>query len=231
MMSTTHRPHGSGPGSITPDGCAVDFYAMMPARGEPEIVHSAVREGGTILDLGCGTGRVADPLVELGHPVIGVDESAEMLAHVRRAEPVRSTIARLDLDRRFDGVLLASHLLNAPDDEELLSVLSTAARHLAPSGTVVVEWHPPEWFDTATGGVGEVGDLRVGLRDVWRDGDLLHAVATYAAGERHWEHAFTARALSEVQLAAALAAVGLAFGRWCTGDHRWFTAVPAPSAR
>jgi hypothetical protein len=32
---------GSGPGAITPDGCAVDFYAMMPARDEPEIIERA----------------------------------------------------------------------------------------------------------------------------------------------------------------------------------------------
>jgi hypothetical protein len=36
------RPPGTGPGEITDDGCAVDFYALLPSFGEPEIVHVAV---------------------------------------------------------------------------------------------------------------------------------------------------------------------------------------------
>ncbi|WP_432924121.1 hypothetical protein ACQPZZ_28605 [Microbispora sp. CA-135349] len=33
--------HGTGPGPITPDGCAVDYYATLTPGGEPEIVHRA----------------------------------------------------------------------------------------------------------------------------------------------------------------------------------------------
>jgi len=66
---------GAGPGDITPDGCAVEFYALLPALGEPEIVHAAVPEDASILELGCGTGRILRPLAQLGHPVLGVDES------------------------------------------------------------------------------------------------------------------------------------------------------------
>jgi 2-polyprenyl-3-methyl-5-hydroxy-6-metoxy-1,4-benzoquinol methylase len=70
---------GTGPGAITNDGCAVDFYALLPAFGEPEIVHGAVPAGATILELGCGTGRILRPLAALGHPVTGVDDSQDML--------------------------------------------------------------------------------------------------------------------------------------------------------
>ena len=76
--SVTHNV-GTGPGEITPDGCAVDFYALLPPMGEPSIVHSAVPEGASILELGCGTGRILRPLADLGHPVLGVDESPAML--------------------------------------------------------------------------------------------------------------------------------------------------------
>lgn len=98
---------------ITPDGCAVDFYALMPAFGEPAIVHDAAGPGASILELGSGAGRVTHPLVALGHPVVAVDESPEMLAHVRGTETVQARIEDLALDRRFDAVLLASHLINA----------------------------------------------------------------------------------------------------------------------
>jgi hypothetical protein len=37
-MTEPSRPVGAGPGVITPDGCAVDFYARITAMGEPEIV-------------------------------------------------------------------------------------------------------------------------------------------------------------------------------------------------
>jgi 2-polyprenyl-3-methyl-5-hydroxy-6-metoxy-1,4-benzoquinol methylase len=63
---------GTGPGAITNDGCAVEFYALLPALGEPEIVHAAVPPGASILELGCGTGRILRPLAALGHPVTGV---------------------------------------------------------------------------------------------------------------------------------------------------------------
>ena len=43
---------------MTNDGCAVEFYALLPPMGEPEIVHAAVPAGASILELGCGTGRI-----------------------------------------------------------------------------------------------------------------------------------------------------------------------------
>ena len=73
---------GTGPGEITDDGCAVELYTLLPPFGEAEIVHAAVPEGASILELGCGTGRILKPLAELGHRVHGVDDSPGMLARV-----------------------------------------------------------------------------------------------------------------------------------------------------
>jgi SAM-dependent methyltransferase len=73
---------GTGPGEITGAGCAVDFYALLPPFGEAEIVHSAVPEGASIQELGCGTGRILRPLAGLGHQVLGVDDSRAMLARI-----------------------------------------------------------------------------------------------------------------------------------------------------
>src|SRR5580698_7250089 len=109
---------GSGPGAITNDGCAVEFYALLPTLGEPEIVHGAVPAGASILELGCGTGRISTPLAQLGHRVVGVDESAEMLALCTGIETVQSSIEALELAERFDVVLLPSHLINSPDAQE-----------------------------------------------------------------------------------------------------------------
>ncbi|GAB2979033.1 class I SAM-dependent methyltransferase [Amycolatopsis acidiphila] len=205
----------------TADGCSVELYTLLPPAGEAEIVHAAVPAGAAVLDLGCGTGRVAHGLMALGHPVTAVDDSPEMLAHVR-AERVCSRIEDLRLDRRFDAVLLASHLINAPDSAP---VLAAVARHLAPGGRAIVEWHPPAWFDTVEDGAGGVlGEVGIRLSGIARDADLLEATVRYTAHGRSWAQSFTARRLDQPQLEALLAGAGLVFDRFLTPTATWFSA-------
>lgn len=68
------------------------------------------REGGTILDIGCGTGEpIARYLVERGYRVLGVDSSPSMIAFCRArfpdAEWIVGDMRVLRLGRRFAGVL------------------------------------------------------------------------------------------------------------------------------
>jgi SAM-dependent methyltransferase len=130
----TGPPRGSGPGVITPDGCAVDFYALLPAMGEPELVHAAIPAGASILELGAGAGRMTHPLVALGHPVVAVDESPEMLAHIHGGETVNARIQALDLGRRFDAVLLASFMVNTADEALRQGFLRACRRHVRNHG-------------------------------------------------------------------------------------------------
>jgi SAM-dependent methyltransferase len=66
---------------------------------------------GPVLDLGCGTGRVALDLAEHGVPVFGVDIDAVLLDELRRragelpVETVRADVRDFDLGRRFPVVL------------------------------------------------------------------------------------------------------------------------------
>lgn len=221
------EPPGTGPGAITDDGCAVDLYAQLPSMGEAEIVSAALRTGAKVLDLGSGTGRVAHRLIELGHPVVAVDQSADMLAHVRGAETVCAPITGLDLGRTFDGVLLASHLVNIPEREERQAVLAAARRHVAPDGRVVAEWHVPEWFDhAADGDGGTVGDVRIELSDVHRAGSVLSATVRYWAGDQLWTQTFSALRISADELESELNQAGLSFGGFLSDDRTWFAAVP-----
>ncbi|HYB49204.1 MAG TPA: hypothetical protein VED20_17910 [Streptosporangiaceae bacterium] len=48
-MTATAGSYGTGPGVITPDGCAVDFYALMPAFGEPAIRRHVADDGCVIV--------------------------------------------------------------------------------------------------------------------------------------------------------------------------------------
>src|SRR5918999_4111072 len=59
----------------------------------------ALASDGPLLELGCGTGRVAFPLARAGVNVVGVDRSAEMLARaVKRRRRIRNK-ARVQLVR------------------------------------------------------------------------------------------------------------------------------------
>jgi SAM-dependent methyltransferase len=59
---------------------------------------------GPILDLACGTGRLLLPLLRDGHTVVGLDQSAPMLAAARRR------VARLSATRRSRCLLLRADL-------------------------------------------------------------------------------------------------------------------------
>ena len=229
-MTKASRPCGSGPGPITPDGCAVDFYAQLPDNGEAAIVHDAAGAGASILELGCGAGRVTRPLAALGHQVVAVDESPEMLAHVRDAETVCARIEDLRLGRRFGAVLLASHLINA-DDDTRSAFLAACRRHVAGSGCVIVQQHPRAWFSAARATETTRDGIIYRMRDVSRPApNLVSATVEYLVGDERWTQTFTATLLDETELAAALAAAGLRLDRYLTEDRSWFRAVPADTA-
>jgi SAM-dependent methyltransferase len=200
--------------------------------GEPAVVHAAVPAGARILELGAGAGRVTHRLLELGHPVVAVDESAEMLARVRGAETVRARIQQLHLGRRFEVVLLASFLVNTPDRELRGRFLTACREHVGDDGCVLLQRHEPRWFDEAAEGERTSDGITFRLRDLARPGPgLLSATAEYQVGERVWTQSFTAERLDDRQLAAALGGAGLAVDAYLTGDGSWVRAVPASRGR
>ena len=195
--------------------------------GEPAIVHDALRPGASILELGSGTGRITHPLVALGHPVVAVDESPEMLPHVRDAETVCSRIEDLALGRRFDAVLLASHLINA-DPATRAAFLAACRRHVADDGYVIIQQHPPEWFCSAADGQSTRDGSIFRMRDVSRPApNLVTATVEYVDGDQRWTQTFTATRLDQTELAAVLADAGLRLDRYLTEDHAWLRVVPA----
>ena len=95
----------------------------------------------SVLDAGCGTGRVARELALRGVDVVGVDLDADMLATAQRRSPelewLCADLATVELGRTFDVVLLAGNVMIflAPGSEG--AVLKNLARHLAPGGRVI----------------------------------------------------------------------------------------------
>lgn len=96
----------------------------------------------TVLDAGCGTGRVAVELAARGIEVVGVDVDPSMLATARRAGPrvtwVEDDLTTFDLGRTFDVVLLAGNvpLFTAPGTQGAL--VARCAAHVRADGGVLV---------------------------------------------------------------------------------------------
>ena len=216
--------------STAPDGSPVDLYLRLPSFGEAERIHELLAPGEAILEFGCGVGRVTHELIRLGHPVTAVDESAEMLVHVRGAEAIRAQIEELDVGRRFACVLLMSNLVNVPDDGQRLAFLQTCARHVTRDGIVVIERQEPRWEPQA-GARDERGGVTFALEDVRVEPRHVSATARYEADGRTWRHPFVARLLDDKELDGELAKAGLRRSRILDERGGWVEARIVASSR
>jgi SAM-dependent methyltransferase len=209
---------------LTPDGSPVDVYLAMPATGEPELIDRALAPGADILELGCGAGRVTHRLLDLGRQVVAVDQSPEMLAHVRGAETVRADIETLRLPRRFGGVVLASHLVNSADRAQRRAFLATCAEHLAPQGSVLIQRLDPArpWTPGRSGS--SIGPVELALHVLGREGDVISASLDYRLAGRTFTQTFSAEILDDATLDRELAAAGLRRRAWLDPSHTWLTA-------
>jgi SAM-dependent methyltransferase len=119
----------------------------------------AAERGGPVLDVGCGTGRVALDLARLGHEVLGVDSDGPLVAvlNARAADaglPARAVAAdarALSLGRRFPLVLLpmqVAQLLGGPSGRA--SMLADVRGHLLPGGVLAIALADP--FDAVPAG-------------------------------------------------------------------------------
>jgi len=129
-------------------------------RGLLAAFAETVRRGpaGPVVDLGCGPGHIAAHLHGLGLSMLGVDQSAEMLAIGRARYPeVRfalGSITSLGLaDGSCRGIVSRSSVIHLPP-ALLSSALSEFARVLAPGGWLLLSFsatdgpEPPyEYYD------------------------------------------------------------------------------------
>ena len=213
---------GSGPGSITPDGCAVQLWQRLPVGIEPDIIAQAVPPRATILELGAGVGRVTHPLLEQGFRVTAVDESAEMLSHIRGVPTVHGAIEDVRLGRTFDVVLLASYLVHTGDRELALRFLETCRVHAGPTGCVLIQRRPQETPDEVSRQaiIGAGGVARVVSSELVKDG-VWQALVEYVFPDATWTHTFTYRPLSYQGFEDELSVAGLAVDRYLTDDRTW----------
>jgi SAM-dependent methyltransferase len=225
MEITRRAGHdGSGPGDITPDGCAVGLYLRLPVDNEPDVIAAAAPPPGNLLELGCGAGRVTGALTALGYAVTAVDESQAMLDHVEGARTVRSSIESLELDETFDVVLLGSFLVHAGDPAVRQALLRTCRRHVAPGGVVLIQREGAGRHDA----VPRERPLLDGVARVTASTDAGDGVRSvhveYVFPDVRWTQTFRSRPLSPEQFTGALSDAGLVFERYLTPDGTWAAA-------
>lgn len=127
-------------------------WARMAARGESvhgeaDLVESLVPAGGSVLDAGCGTGRVAIELANRGYDVAGIDLDPAMLDSARSKAPdltwiegdLASTAVTDDAvgRRQFDAVVAAGNVMIFLERGTEADVMANIAAHLRPGGALV----------------------------------------------------------------------------------------------
>lgn len=171
-----------------------------------------VPAGGSVLDLGCGTGELATAIAVAGMHATGCDISPEMLQRAMSADP-SGTVDWIQLDPRwralpfatktFDAVVAASVLEYV---EEPVTVLRECRRLLRPGGvilcTVPDTRHPVRWLEWLIDVIAREPAVRAGGRRWPRvDGYLTYLRISRQRHSSRWWHVAAIRAdLLEVRL-------------------------------
>ncbi len=127
-----------------------DIYDEVLDTGPAVTCLAELAEGGPVLELGVGTGRLALPLQERGLAVHGVDASQAMVDRLRakpggtRMPVTVGDFAEVSVPGGFSLVVLAVNTVFAlPSQDAQVRCFQNAARHLEPGGRFVVEaWVP-----------------------------------------------------------------------------------------
>jgi len=119
-------------------------YELRAARGED--VHGEANfvmrfAPASVLDAGCGTGRVGREIYRRGVDVVGVDLDADMLESARQRCPgvswLEGDLSTIQLGRRFGIVLMAGNVINFARPEARRAVVENMAGHLEPGGLLI----------------------------------------------------------------------------------------------
>jgi len=185
----------------------------------------------TVLDLGCGTGRLAAALA-LGREVVGVDPAAAMLTTARQRERgsavtwIEADARSVRLGRRFELIVLTGHTFQVfLTDEDQQAVCDTIAAHLAPGGTFIFDSREPsreEWRKwEPSRSLRSIQHPALGRIEAWNDVVFEPAseIVTYwtfyrALDGRVWEAQSRIRFAGKEAIAARIAEAGLRADRW-----------------
>lgn len=99
-------------------------------------------EGGSILDLGCGSGRDSAYFISCGFDVTAMDASEDMcdLASIHIGQDVlQLSFAEIDFNEVFDGIWACASLLHVPSDQ-IESILVKVIKSLKINGVLFMSF-------------------------------------------------------------------------------------------
>lgn len=100
-------------------------------------------EGGSVLDLGCGSGRDSEYFISQGFDVTAMDASEEMcdLASIHIGQDVLNlTFDEIDFDEVFDGIWACASLLHVPGDK-MDDIMGKVVKSLKPNGVLFMSFY------------------------------------------------------------------------------------------
>ena len=115
----------------------------------------AKQQGGPVLELGCGTGRVLLSLAEAGFTTVGLDHDLGMLNFLRAAQPANlqpaplllaANLVEFHLARHFPLVLLPCNTWSVLDARQRYQALGCIIQHLSPRGIFASSIPNPEFL-------------------------------------------------------------------------------------
>ena len=133
--------------------------------GDVEFYRRVCHDADSVLELGCGTGRVLSQLDDDGRRLVGVDVNTEALARAREVAPsarlVAADMRELALGEKFARVIAPFNALYClRDTAELARTLTRVAEHLEPGGTFAADvWTADEFHAEADPGDPEADEL------------------------------------------------------------------------
>jgi SAM-dependent methyltransferase len=115
------------------------------SHGEADFIESLHPR--SVLDAGCGMGRVAIELDRRGVDVVGVDLDDDLLEFARRSQPairwLRGDLATVALERRFDIVAMLGNVMVFCRPSDRPAIISNAVAHLEDAGQLVAGFELP----------------------------------------------------------------------------------------
>jgi len=129
-----------------------EFYSMeMDSFTEDiQFYKTHCRDASSILELGCGTGRISRALVKPGCRVTGIDLSLDMLKQAREHSLDPPSYICMDMSAmafrdNFDHILIPYNTLNLLKDISLITkCLQQTHHHLKSSGSLLLQLHIPD---------------------------------------------------------------------------------------
>ena len=210
---------------VAPDGSPVEAFRLLPPGPGPSLVADRLAPASTVLELGCGAGRMLKVLTAAGHTCTGVDQSPEMLERVPAGiDTVLADIETVDLGTTFDAVLLASFLVNTPDVDQRRAFLDAAKRHAR--GQIFVQRLDAELVPDAIDASSEEDGVVYEMRDVQHIGTLFRATMRFTIDGITYEHPYQGEVLDDTAFETTVRSVGLTVKDYLDGQRTWAVLAP-----